>query len=465
MRGWRRHILWFLLTGLAFSAGEWLESHPRSLAQKVGVEAFDDMLEVSSRFALANASMWVVDAGPAGLFTAASLRELQMQTRSLVRSRQCRSVVGVTELLDPLVGEETTEVVPLIDHIPDDPQALAALAQKVLSRREVADQLVSSNGRYALVLCLLADPFVAGPDEPSWLPAAPKHTSWTRVDMRATALALARDLQLFAVLMLCVALPVMWIFGWCERRYGRRFVVWALLCLCAVSVLASVVGWRSVLMARDGVSSLLGGRAYEAAQKLDAVTHSTNTAFVTAEGDFGTAEGLRRLDETCRQLGTVAPVSCPTEALRLAASALTGTPELPTTDEQAKQLWFLLGDRAELSLLFTSDKQAALIRLRGKLATLPVSTALPVRLASLYAMSRALRTVLATMLLHSVVLAAVFTWLAKRGQRHGLPMACALLVSAFACPVAALSLLLLTLSAWTVFGSLARVRVGMKDLE
>lgn len=461
MRAWLRYVIWLSLVVVAFAAGRFLVHSPQALGEPTGLASVDAMTSTAKQFALADAALWVVDGGPLGLFRSDALRELAGQTKGLGKTRLCRSVIAISELDDPVTTDEGTEVVPLIPEIPSSDAAMQRLRARVLSRADLVDQLVSGDGQRALVICLLQRPL----DEMTWVPANPRFTQWTRVDARATAAMLGGDLQLSAVLMAALSLPLMLLLQMYEKRYMRRLSVWGSLTLGVMVILSSVVTWRSMLMARDGFATVLGGRAFYAARQLDLVTKTSATALVTVTGDFTSSSGLRSLEQTCAELGAHGSVACPTDALRRAASALTGDAVLPATDEQAKQLWFLLGERPELSLLFTQDRQHALVRLRGKFAAVPGVTTLPASLASLYAVSRSLRSLVASGLLLAVVGCVAAAWLGRRLRWGSFPLATALAVTAFACPVAMLSLALLTLSVWTVFASLAATSITMKDLE
>ena len=461
MRPWLRYFLWLALGALAFASGRWLSVHPRALTAPSGIAAVDALTSTADRFTLGRSALWVVDAGPGGLFRHAPLSELAATTKALSRQRICRTVIALTELEDAISTAEGTEVVGLVPSVPSSDEELQLLRTRILSRSDLVDQIIASDAQKTLVICPLVNP-----DAPfTWSPGELRHTRWTRVDAIATAGFIAADLQLSAALMVLLALPLMLVMLMYERRYQRRFAVWGALVVGMLTLTASVVTWRSLLMARDGFSTVLGGRAFDAARALDAVTKASTSAVVTVDGDFATSAGLAKLDATCAALHKLGGVSCPTDALRRAASALTGESVLPKTDEQARQLWFLIGDRPELALLFTPDRGHALVRLYGRHVTLPPDLPLPSSLASLYAASRALRSFLIIGLIVAVLGCLLSVWLGRRLGWGSLPLAAAAAVAAFACPLALLTLVLLTLAAWTVFASLASTSITMKDLE
>ncbi len=89
------------------------------------------------------------------LFTFDHLTELRMLTRKLRDVDGVFDVLSFTEVPDPRPSPFGLVVEPLVDRVPRDRAALTALKQKVLANENAVGNLVSTDGRAAMVLCFL----------------------------------------------------------------------------------------------------------------------------------------------------------------------------------------------------------------------------------------------------------------------------------------------------------------------
>ena len=114
------------------------------------VAAFD---EVDETFGGAEFAMVILDMGE--VFDVEALREIDRLTLSLERVKGGNSVWSITNVEEIKGVEGGIEVVELIEEIPDSEAELQKLKNRVLSDDDYAGQIVSKNGKIALVLIQL----------------------------------------------------------------------------------------------------------------------------------------------------------------------------------------------------------------------------------------------------------------------------------------------------------------------
>jgi len=114
------------------------------------VAAFD---EVDETFGGAEFAMVILDMGE--VFTTNSLQEIDRLTLSLERVKGVSSVWSITNIEEIRGVEGGIEVVELIEEILTDESELQRLKNRVLSDDDYAGQIVSQNGKIALVLIQL----------------------------------------------------------------------------------------------------------------------------------------------------------------------------------------------------------------------------------------------------------------------------------------------------------------------
>lgn len=116
---------------------------------------------LESRFGILSTAL--VGAYSDELFSAPALQALRNISRAVLKVPGVAHAQSITEVLDVESTQDGSTVAPLIKEIPTDPSALRALQARVLTRDGVAGNLVSLDGRAALVVIQLAP----GADAPS----------------------------------------------------------------------------------------------------------------------------------------------------------------------------------------------------------------------------------------------------------------------------------------------------------
>jgi len=114
------------------------------------IAAFD---EVDETFGGAEFVMILLDMGD--VFTAGALHEIDRLTLDLERVRGVNSVWSITNIEEIRGVEDGIEVAELIEEIPSSEAELQNLKNRVLSDDDYAGQIVSKNGKIALVLVQL----------------------------------------------------------------------------------------------------------------------------------------------------------------------------------------------------------------------------------------------------------------------------------------------------------------------
>jgi len=114
------------------------------------VVAFD---EVDETFGGAEFVMVIMDMGE--VFTTNSLHEIERLTNDLERVKGVSSVLSITNIEEIKGVEGGIEVVELIEDIPNSEAELQKLKNRVLSDDDYAGQIVSKNGKIALVMVQL----------------------------------------------------------------------------------------------------------------------------------------------------------------------------------------------------------------------------------------------------------------------------------------------------------------------
>ncbi|MCP4674269.1 MAG: MMPL family transporter [Deltaproteobacteria bacterium] len=89
------------------------------------------------------------------LFTTEYLNQLRQLTRSIGEVDGVFDVLSFTEVPAPKPSPFGLVVEPLVDKVPSDEAALAALKKRVLANENAVGNLVSEDGRAAMVLCFL----------------------------------------------------------------------------------------------------------------------------------------------------------------------------------------------------------------------------------------------------------------------------------------------------------------------
>jgi predicted RND superfamily exporter protein len=123
------------------------------------VQLFKD---VSRRFGSLRVALLGVEApaGPPyenGVFAADVVRRLQAATDAIRNVRGVDRVVSLTSVSDVVASPAGAEVTNLVTTVPADAAAERALRAKVLSRDHIAGNIVSRDGRAALIMVFLAD--------------------------------------------------------------------------------------------------------------------------------------------------------------------------------------------------------------------------------------------------------------------------------------------------------------------
>ncbi|MDB4968132.1 MAG: rane protein [Myxococcales bacterium] len=120
------------------------------------VQLFKD---VSQRFGALRVALIGVEA-PAGddVFSTASVEKITRATQAIKNVRGVDLILSITAVSDIVPGPMGAQVVDLVPSPPADAAAARALRDKVLSREFAAGNLVSRDGRAALIMAFLADP-------------------------------------------------------------------------------------------------------------------------------------------------------------------------------------------------------------------------------------------------------------------------------------------------------------------
>ena len=444
-----RFVRFFLLAGsalIAWAAGGWLLAHPQALGG-----------EINRRFGLLDTA--VVAASAPDLFAPASVQALQALNGRLEKSERCGAVTSLVTVPVITNSQDTTELTPLLDT--PAPRA-HALADPIL-----VHGLIDPDGRTTLLFCPLKE---------DW----PSFVRWFQADKRDKALELtltgplgigyllARDLMLTGAFILLVALPLMLILAFFEKRYGRQFGVWGALAFIPLVAVSSVAGFRAVRDAASPLELVLGRRAGRALHAINTVTAADMTLLADVTGDFDHAEPLKRVAEICADLAP-ANVGCPTTALTQAATVLTGSAQLPANDAQLKALLFLIGNRPDLALVLSRDRRHALMRVQGadsaQIRAAVERRGLHATIGGLPLINQKIRHavpwVLSIIGLGCTIAIAV-------GRKTGWGSATlggGWIAASIVTPVGVAALALLTLGAFTVFASLGKTGITPKDIE
>lgn len=109
--------------------------------------------EVDATFGGAKYAMIVLDMK--NVFTASSLHKIDRLTLNLEKIKGINSVISITNVEEIRGIEDGIEVVELIEDIPESETELVELKNRVLSDDDYAGQLVSENGKIALIMVQL----------------------------------------------------------------------------------------------------------------------------------------------------------------------------------------------------------------------------------------------------------------------------------------------------------------------
>lgn len=444
-------VRFFLLAGsalIAWAAGGWLLAHPAVSGS-----------EVNQRFGLLDTG--IVAASAPDLFAPASAKALQAFNARMEKSEQCRAVTSLVTVPVITNNEDTTELTPLFDT--PNPGA-HALADPIL-----VHGLVDPEGRTTLLFCPLKEDW---PSFVRWF-QADKHLEDKSLELTLTgplgvSYLLARDLMLTGAFILLVALPLMFILGFFEKRYGRQFGVWGALAFIPLIAVACVGGFRAVRNAASPLELVLGGRAGRALNAVNTVTAADMTLLVDVSGDFAHAAPLRTLAGLCSDLAP-ANVGCPTTALSQAATALTGSAELPANDEQLKALMFLIGDRPDLGLVLSRDHGHALMRVQGadpaQIKAAADKRGLHAEISGLPLINQQVRRMIPWVLSIIGLGCAIAVAVGRKTGWGSATLGGGWVAASIVTPVGVAALALLTLGAFTVFASLGKTGITPKDIE
>ncbi len=441
-----RFALLALSALLAWVAGGFLLSHPG---------AFGD--PISDRFSLGTAGILSVSAPD--LFSAESRLALQQLDKALHQSQICDAVIDLAGIPAVDTNEDDTELQPLLS-LPD-------AKARALADPNLAGALVDRSGQATLFICTLR----TLQDWPAFVHLWRAQTlPPLQLDLAGSlgiSYLLGRDLMLSGTFILIVALPLMFVLAFFERRYGRQFYVWGALAFLPLIAFGSVVGFRHVRTAPAPLQVVLGGRSGQAMEGLSRIVDADMTWLVDVQGDFSHTAALQKLQAFCDKLGP--QTRCPTSALKAAGRALTGSDSLPANDEQLKALAFLIGDRADLRLVFDRDRQHALVRAvdtnEEKIAAAAKAEGFTATIGGLPPINRAVRHAV-PIVLGIIVLACVAAiFLGMRTGWGSVTLGGGWVAASIVTPVGVASLFLLTLGAFTLFASLGATGVTSKDIE
>ncbi|HEX4460804.1 MAG TPA: MMPL family transporter, partial [Polyangia bacterium] len=120
------------------------------------VRLFED---VSHRFGSLRVALIGVETPPGDdVFSPSSMRKIASATQAIKNLRGVDLILSLTAASDIVPGPAGAQVVDLVPTPPKDATEQAALRAKVLSREFAVGNLVSKDGRAALILAFLADP-------------------------------------------------------------------------------------------------------------------------------------------------------------------------------------------------------------------------------------------------------------------------------------------------------------------
>lgn len=354
-------VVVLVVTAALAAAGHLLSTEPAMMSQKSGLTALDTTNRIGAKFGQTTALMIVARAKDGTIVDTAVLASLDAYNKQLQRSGVCKSVISFFALPHMIVGEEETEIRALVEKLPANEQERAELKKRIETHPNAVGELVSPDLTRALFICPLLDTATPAAQE-ALAAASVDRLVLTRVDPAALGRALGSDLMSASLWFLVLALVI--------SITGRPLVKMRAALLAEIVLLqAGLVYFVHPIIwpAEHGaLAQLLGPSFDRVTGELDEVTGAGRLLLIDAKGDFNTAKDVNALAAGCAALAKDAKgkVSCPTDVLITLSGALTGDSKLPATDEQLKALWFLAGERPELSLLFPTDKQAALVRVR-----------------------------------------------------------------------------------------------------
>ena len=115
--------------------------------------------DVSRRFGSLRVALVGIEAPPGqDVFSAASVTKIQRATQAIKNVRGVDLILSMTAVSDIVPGPLGAQVVDLVAGPPADEAAHRALRDKVLSREFAVGNIVSADGRAALIMAFLADP-------------------------------------------------------------------------------------------------------------------------------------------------------------------------------------------------------------------------------------------------------------------------------------------------------------------
>ncbi len=350
-----------LVSGGLAAASHHVGRNPTALTQPSPVAELDALNRIAARFGQTTSAMIVAHAQAGTVLDKAPLEAIDALSKKLRTSGACKSVFGLAQLPHIVPdGDDGAEIRDLIEGAPANETEHAALVERVRTHPNGVGELISEDLRDTMIICPLIDPSDIAKIEPL-VAGADTAIEARLVGPLGLAKPLAADLMMSAGLFFVLGTGIV-IVGR-KTRFGLQ--PRALAAVVALQALVIYVAYPWLWGVPAGLQGLLGVRAASAQQALDRVTGAEHLALCEVTGDFKTSADVARLDRLCAGLVSEGwQVSCPTQVLRTMSQALAGTTELPKTDEQLKALWFFGGDRPELSLVYTAEKRAALLRVR-----------------------------------------------------------------------------------------------------
>ena len=299
---------------------------------------------------------------PADLFSVGTMQQVREAVDKIDQLRVCKKVVQFLDVTAPVIERDQTVVQALVPELPNNDQDAAAIRQRVLSNPTANGQLIAPDGASALIVCPLTRP-AAGEQLDLWVSsyANPK-LQLTIGGARGIDAMLARELRRNAVILANCAVVGLIAAIFLQRTRGRMptSLGWGI-----VAVACGVLALRFVTSGSP-TNFLMGGGVARLQQSISNIMGINDLLYFDVASDTNKATGLKAMQRFCSNLAqrSHAAVSCPSDVLQQGAAALTGEDALPDTDAQLSTLWFLIGDMQELALLFTPDRQHALVSVR-----------------------------------------------------------------------------------------------------
>ncbi|MCC6809287.1 MAG: hypothetical protein IT381_17800 [Deltaproteobacteria bacterium] len=352
-----------VLTSAALAgAGYYLGSHPELLGAHTGAAALDATNAIAARFGQTRAVMLVARAREGTIVDAPPLKELDALNNALSRSGACKNVLSFFALPQMVVGEEETEIRNMVEKLPANETEREDLRRRITGHENAIGELVSPDLKRALFVCQPLD--APAPLDTALAADRYPHLQLTRVGPSGLATSLANDLVDSALFFVVLALVIS-ITGRPLARMRPVLLAEIVLFQAALVYLAHPIIWPI----GDGALSRMLGPSFDRTQReLDEVTAVSRLVLVSVTADLQKASAAEAVAKGCITLREDpalrgGKISCPTDVLVTMAGALTGEKKLPANDDQLKALWFFAGDRPELSLIFTPDRSATLVRL------------------------------------------------------------------------------------------------------